>query len=518
VSFKLSVSSNVTLDFTVNPDFAQIEADAPVVIANRRFPIFFEEKRPFFLEGIDIFRTPLQAVHTRTIVDPDYAAKLTSKQGRNSFGLLLASDNAPGNFSEEEINDSNLFPSIAKFIDKNAYIGVLSLKRDIGKESSLGMIATSYNFIERHNQLGGIDGRFRLDKQKTLTFQAIGTTSRRYFYDIAEDTNAYRTGNGFSYLWNFNQSGRNFGYNLRGMGTTRDYRADVGFTRRTDTNSYSWFARYNTDPKPKAKLISTRVFNFANASFDWEGRLTDIHAEASLGLEMARSTSFSFSAVHGYERVFEEEFGPRRTSARTGAFFGPDDERSVRPSGVFVGFNTNPSDKFWASIHAGHIWNSFDFDFGAGPRYPRVSPPALSDPFAPLDPGPARSWEIGASVSYKPTESLNSSLGYSRSTLRRNDTDLVVYVSNIYSLNATYQFTRFSFARARIDYDTLSSNARGQFLFGWTPNPGTAFYLGYNDDLNYNGFNPFTSHLEPGFRRNNRAFFIKMSYLIRRSL
>jgi hypothetical protein len=292
----------------------------------------------------------------------------------------------------------------------------------------------------------------------------------------------------------------------------------VGFTRRTDTNSYSWFARYNTDPKPKAKLISTRVFNFANASFDWEGRLTDIHAEASLGLEMARSTSFSFSAVHGYERVFEEEFGPRRTSARTGAFFGPDDERAVRPSGVFVGFNTNPSDKFWASIHAGHIWNSFDFDFGAGPRYPRVSPPALSDPFAPLDPGPARSWEIGASVSYKPTESLNSSLGYSRSTLRRNDTDLVVYVSNIYSLNATYQFTRFSFARARIDYDTLSSNARGQFLFGWTPNPGTAFYLGYNDDLNYNGFNPFTSHLEPGFRRNNRAFFIKMSYLIRRSL
>ena len=76
---------------------------------------------------------------------------------------------------------------------------------------------------------------------------------------------------------------------------------------------------------------------------------------------------------------------------------------------------------------------------------------------------------------------------------------------------------RFLFLRARVDYDTLASNARGQFLFGYTPNPGTAFYLGYNDDLTRNGFNPFTGQLEPGFRRNGRTFFIKMSYLIRRS-
>ncbi|HEX6187563.1 MAG TPA: hypothetical protein VFZ40_05760, partial [Pyrinomonadaceae bacterium] len=58
---------------------------------------------------------------------------------------------------------------------------------------------------------------------------------------------------------------------------------------------------------------------------------------------------------------------------------------------------------------------------------------------------------------------------------------------------------------------------RGQFLLGWTPNPGTAFYAGYNDDLNRNGFNRFTGDLEPGFRRNGRTFFIKMSYLIRKS-
>ena len=71
----------------------------------------------------------------------------------------------------------------------------------------------------------------------------------------------------------------------------------------------------------------------------------------------------------------------------------------------------------------------------------------------------------------------------------------------------------------RLDQETisLSSSVRGQFLFDWTPNPGTALYAGYNDDLNYNGFNPFTGDLEPGFRRNGRTFFIKMSYLFRKS-
>ena len=101
VSVKLGITPNITLDFTANPDFAQVEADQPVVTANQRFPIFFAEKRPFFLEGIDIFQTSIRAVHTRAIIDPDYAVKLTGKHGRNTFGVLLASDNAPGDFRKQ---------------------------------------------------------------------------------------------------------------------------------------------------------------------------------------------------------------------------------------------------------------------------------------------------------------------------------------------------------------------------------------------------------------------------------
>src|SRR5258705_4365836 len=156
---KYSVTPQVTLDFAINPDFAQVESDQLVLRANQRFPIFSEEKRPFFLEGIDIFRTQIQAVHTRAIIDPDYAAKLTGKVGRNTIGLLLASDNGPGNFSEDERPTAN-----PRLLDKNASIGILRLKRDIGKaDSFIGFLGTYRRFVDPYNQLAGFDGRFRID-------------------------------------------------------------------------------------------------------------------------------------------------------------------------------------------------------------------------------------------------------------------------------------------------------------------------------------------------------------------
>src|SRR5713101_6399059 len=175
---KYSITPNVTLDFAIKPDFAQVESDQLVVTANQRFPIFFSEKRPFFLEGIDIFSTQIAAVHTRTIVDPDVAVKLSGKINRNTFGLMLASDNDPGNFSEEERASAKLSPSDPRnrLIDKNASVGVLRLKRDIGKtDSFVGFLGTYYRFVDKYNELGGFDGRFRLDKQTTFSWQVLAT-------------------------------------------------------------------------------------------------------------------------------------------------------------------------------------------------------------------------------------------------------------------------------------------------------------------------------------------------------
>ena len=90
---------------------------------------------------------------------------------RAPFGLGFAA------FPVDRADDPAERTRIGRFLDKNAYVGVLRLKRDFGRESSLGMIATSYDFVEEHNQTAGVDGRFRLDPQTVLSFQALGTTA-----------------------------------------------------------------------------------------------------------------------------------------------------------------------------------------------------------------------------------------------------------------------------------------------------------------------------------------------------
>jgi hypothetical protein len=545
VTAKFSLTPTVTLDLAINPDFAQVEADQTVVLANQRFPIFFEEKRPFFLEGIEIFQTRLQAVHTRAIVDPDIAVKLTGKRGRNTFGVLLASDNAPGNFSGVERTD----PVNLRFLDKNAYIAIVRLQRDVGKESSIGFLGTSYNFIENHNQLAGIDGRFKLDKQTTLTFQVLGTTTRGCFTDPSADLyttsiskpcfngdtsrDFYRTGNGFGYNFGYSKDGRHFYYGANGEGRTADYRADVGFTRRTNSNNEGIYFGYNSEPKPKARLINWHFNNSSNITFNWQGRSQALGEEANVSFNFQRNTYVGLGLAGGYERLFEEEFGVRRTLTQLGAFAGGP-ERSTPQISPYLFAGTKPSKKYSINLFVGHNSASFDFDFGAEPKFARASPSAMAARQATLagqclnnplpvvclalqDPGPGSEWSADLSVSYQPTNALSMSLEYTKDRLVRRDTGLVAFDDNIYAFRSTYQFTRFIFLRARVDYDTLSSEARGQFLFGWTPNPGTAFYAGYNDDLARNGFSPFTGQLEPGFRSNGRVFFIKLSYLFRRS-
>ena len=528
---KFGVTPTSTLNLAINPDFAQIEADATVVTTNQRFPIFFQEKRPFFLEGIDIFQLPLNVIHTRTIIDPDVAVKYAGKSGRNTFGIMLASDNGPGNFT----GDERLDPFNRPLLDKNALVGVLRLKRDYGKENSLGLVATTYNFIEKHNTIGGLDGRFKLDPQTTFTFHVVGTTSRRFFRDPELDTatacanltgrertfcrsrQVYRTGNGLGYYAQYQKAGRHLFLQATGFGRTRDFRADVGFTRRTDTNSDQFYFNYNSNQKQKARFVSWNVESFNQVLYDWRGRIQGWSAGAHSFFNFQRQTFIGGGFDNNYEKDYEEEFGAKRTATHGGAFFG-EPTRATHNKVLFFGGGTTPSKRYSLQFFANFGFGGMDYDFGGGGKFPRVSPAALVfGQGAKLDPGPGRGLDLNGSFTYQPTNALRMTLDYTKSRLRRYDTGLVAFDDNIYVLRSTYQFTRFTFARARIDYDTLAANVRGQFLVGWAPNPGTSFYVGYNDDLNRNGFNPFTGDLEPGFRRNGRTFFIKMSYLFQRS-
>ena len=533
---KFIPSSAVTVDLAINPDFAQVEADQLVVTANQRFPIFFSEKRPFFLEGIDIFQTPITAVHTRAIVDPDVAVKTTGKIGRNTFGLMVASDNGPGNLSaddrgalnsclERHALDSSVVCNSERLVDKNAYVGVLRLKRDVGKENSLGMLATSYNFIEKHNQVLAVDGRFRLNKQTTTSFQLLGTASRNFFFDPDDGINRYRTGNGFGYSADYNVSGRNWGWEVYGEGFTQDYRTDVGFVERTNSNFNFGQIRYNSDPNPKKKIISYHIHNFSHIDYDWQGRMYIWESESLVELQLQHNSYVGVWWEPGYERLFDHEFGPTREAKPCNpfsvtnkcTFYGESNERSSDKQHLSFYMGSNPNKKIQFNAQVTHRSGHFDLDFGNGDKYPRVSPAALAlGQDAPLDPGRGSLLQFNAGVTYQPTKALRAQFNINSQRLRRYDTDRVAYAINILTLRATYQFTKASFARLILDYNTLNSRLRSQALFGWTPSPGTAFYAGYNDDLNYDSRHPFTGQLVPGFRRNTRTFFIKASYLIRK--
>lgn len=508
VSVKYQITPNITLDAAINPDFAEVEADAPVVRANERFPIFFAEKRPFFLEGIDYFSSPLQVVNTRNIADPDIAVKLTGKIGKNTLGLLTAVDRFPGTKTK-------------------AYIGVLRLRRDVGENSNIGMFATQYHFgSKRHNSLVGLDGKYQIDPRTEFNFQVIGTHSRRFFYNPGNDQSEYRHGNGFAYRFVYDYTGRNRGFVISASGRSRDYRADVGFTRRTNTHGLNTGFRLQTEPKPENALIRTTFRGSASTNFDGTGRLQNAFTEGYLSFAFQNQFEIDFRGGSSLERVYEEEFGPRRNQLQNGAFFGDPKRKTAKFFGeADVDKTFNKRISFDAEI--GFSTNDFDLDFGAGERYKRVSPaylqylidvlsnPMLAEPA--LDPGKGFRFGYEVGLNLKPTDPLTINLGFERTKLSRNDTKLTAFDSNIFSLRSTYQFTRFLFTRARWDYETIDGTLNGQMLFGYSPNPGTAFYLGYNENLGYRSYSEFSEQFDPAFKRYGRTFFIRASYLFRKS-
>jgi hypothetical protein len=561
VNLKYTISPNVTLDAAINPDYAEIEADAPVVTANQRFPIFFEEKRPFFLEGKDIFNSPLSLFYSRTIIDPDVAVKLSGKTGKTTFGFLAASDNAPGNYSEDERGelfacqtarqadpiDSPRECDNEEFLNKNAFFGVLRLKQDLGKEDYVGFFATSRVFPQNRNFAGGFDGSFKLNPATFTRFQVVGTHSKKNFYDPVEDDVRYRAGNGFGYSWLLDYTTDRHGWTAEIFGRTKDYRADAGFTRRTDTNRFFFANRFSTKSQPKKFLIRANFNQFARYDMDWKGRVQGGLIGGNANFTLQGSLWVYSEAGMLFEKIYEEEFGAKRNSTRSGAFVG-EPTRSARQPYFSVNLEKNVNKQLFIYGFVGSIFNAIDYDFGSGQRYPRASPAfesylvspeyqnfltqlyayqinpvgVLPDAFeiAPppgLDPGTGYQFDAEFGGEYKPVDPLRISLNYRKSRLKREDSGKVAFDSNLFQIKSTYQFSRFTFVRARLDYDSIRRNYGGQFLVGWNPNPGTAFYVGYNDTFNYSGFNPHTGQHEPGFARNNRTFFIRASYLFRKS-
>src|SRR5207302_7341244 len=130
-----------------------------------------------------------------------------------------------------------------------------------------------------------------VNKTTTFSAQALATRSRRNFFypDLGQTLD--REENGFIYAADLNMSGRHLGYDYSTVGRTRYYRADVGFNRRTNTNNHNFFIQYRSEPKPKAKLVSWRVYNPASTDFDWQGRPPIFHNYSHIPFHFQRHSS-----------------------------------------------------------------------------------------------------------------------------------------------------------------------------------------------------------------------------------
>ena len=217
VNVKYGITSNLTADFTGNPDFSQIESDLPQIEVNQRFPLFFPELRPFFLEGAEIFEfpSPVQLVHTRTLVDPNLGAKLTGKVGRTTLGVMLTDDEAPG--KRDSPNDRGY--------GENARVLVGRARYDLYSESHIGTLVTDRGFLDGHSRVGGVDGQFRLGRASRLNFVAFQSQHR-------DEEGVEREGPLLgAYL---QHEGRHLQATAFAARVDPDFRTDVGFVERVD--------------------------------------------------------------------------------------------------------------------------------------------------------------------------------------------------------------------------------------------------------------------------------------------
>ena len=454
LNVKYGVTSNLTVDFTVNPDFSQIESDRPQIEVNRRFPLFFSELRPFFLEGQEVFSTrgPANLVHTRTIVDPRYGGKLTGKVGKMALGVLVADDEAPGKRDDPA---DPAFGQTAQF-----FIG--RVRYDMYSESYIGAIVTDREFMDAYSRVAGIDGRFRLGQTNDFDFRLVQSSTR------GEDGTEL---SGPTFNARFGHNGRNLSYSVSHSSVDPDFRTETGFVRRTDTRNTNTNASYHWWPESWIINWGPRVGYSRNYNFD--GVLEDEEINGGLNFSFARNIGGGINANREMERFGGINFWGWQY--RT--FFNMSTSRVVR---FAVGFNWGDQVNFFSV------------------------PPFLG-----------RSTGGTARIFLLPLSRLQLSISTDLSRLVDPRTDAEVFDVKIFRTETTYQFTERLLLRNIMEYNTFDRTLDANLLVTYRVNSGTVFYVGYDD--HYEQGNRIDPLLFPTneFRQTNRAFFTKFSYLFR---
>lgn len=472
---KLVVRDSYVLDLALNPDFSQVESDAPQITVNQRFEVFFPERRPFFLENADVFRTPFTLFFSRRIVDPELGARVTGKSGRYSFGALLADDEAPGKIAETG----------SELAGVDAEVGVLRLTRDVGSDSRVGLLAVERRLADSDNRVTAVDGRFRLGRRWALQTQLATSDSRSLAGESSRDhafwLSASRQGRRLSYSGNVQEIGD-------------DFQADAGFVTRTGFRSTSQFASYWIWPED-SPIIFWGPEAWVLRRWDLDGTLVDEFTEVSLEWHFANQTFVELNLGTGGTVLRPDEFP-----------LLPRDRRYLRNQ-IFLELGRSFSRRLQAQANLGY---SRDVNFA---------------PAAGLAPQPVDILTGNVAVQLRLLRRLSLDLDWLFTDVETLEGGRA-FANHILRGRANWQFTRALSLRAIVQWDCLSAaadrtrlepsrNLNGDLLFTWRLDPWTALFLGYNS--NYRELDDLQQMTGRGFparslERDSQQLFLKLSY------
>jgi hypothetical protein len=477
---KLVLKDSLVLDVALNPDFSQVESDAPQVTVNQRFEVFFPEKRPFFVENASFFQTPINLLFTRRIADPQFGVRLTGKVGKYSIGALFADDQAPG---------KGVLPG-DPLRDTRARFGVVRVNRDIFRGSTIGFIFTDREFEQSYSRVFGVDARFKLGENWVATFQGVTSDTKRL-----DGTRLA----GPAYDFELRRSGRQFDYEFGYSDRSRGFRTDSGFLRRADIRQYRQEIGYRWRPEGKF-LIAWGPDMETEAVYDHSGTRLDLAQFFSLEWELVGQTEVGLIYGATRERLRPQDF-PGLPAAR---------DFSAAARGFWF-----RSDYF--------RWVSFGGEFFWG-RAINVEPPAGQEPVLADGTG----GELRLSLS--PATALRIDNTYLFGRLLDRSTRSSIYNNHIIRSKWNYQFSRELSARVIFQYEAVlanpaftsletTKNFNADFLLTYLVNPWTALYLGYNSNLQNINIVPTPTGSEVvrtnRFINDARGLFVKCSYLFR---
>jgi hypothetical protein len=473
---KWGITPNLILNATANPDFSQVEADVAQLEINRRFAVYYPEKRPFFLEGGDFFLTPIQAVFTRTVIDPIWGTKLTGKTGRTAVGFFAAQDQIT----------NLMFPtnqgsySLTEPLVQDATGGVFRLRQDIGKMSTLGVLYTGRMGRDYGNHVAGADGFFRLDRKNSITFQVLHSETEYPLAILPDYGQPEGRFGGNAVNLQFQHFSRSWLLGLTYSDLSPGFRADYGFVPRVDTRSGEAMVFRQLWGKPKSWFNYIRLGVAGEVVYDHGGTLTD--RGLTLGF-LYQGDLESQMNVHG---VFNRTFynGQYFDLAYGVLAF------RIRPfSGSEIGFQ-------------GLAGRSVDF--------------ANSRQASALSVGPNASFHLFRHLN------LVASHTFERLFLH-GDT---IYTANLSQVKLVWNFTVRAFVRAVVQYgdqkqnpamygfpvDSRTQTVFTQLLFSYKLNPRTVLFLGYSDNALGGVFDSWLGPGRVGMTRTDRTFFLKLGY------